>query len=204
MESRAFQRMTQMEKLITEIQQKLQEQGRLIVAIDGRCGCGKSSLAERLAKELDGNVFHMDDFYLPFVKRPENWQQIPAGNMDLSRFRAQVLEPLLAGESILYRAYACPQDQYRPAVELPIKPLSIVEGSYSQHPFLADAYDYKLFVTADKTAQTERLRNREGEHFTAFEAIWMPMEEAYFRAFSVAEQADRIIYTDIPPKGDSL
>ena len=33
-----------------------------IIAIDGRCAAGKTTLAARLGKELGGDVIHMDDF----------------------------------------------------------------------------------------------------------------------------------------------
>lgn len=34
-----------------------------IIAIDGRCAAGKTTLAARLVKELGGDVIHMDDFF---------------------------------------------------------------------------------------------------------------------------------------------
>ena len=34
--------------------------GMRIIAIDGRCAAGKTTLAARLAKELGGDVIHMD------------------------------------------------------------------------------------------------------------------------------------------------
>ena len=80
-------------------------------------------------------------------------------------------------------------------------PTAIIDGSYSHHPLLADLYDIRLFVTAKREVQLERLRMREGEHFSAFEEIWIPMEERYFEAFSIEEKADCVIVTDqTPPK----
>lgn len=42
-----------------------------IIAIDGRCAAGKTTLADRLVKELGGDVIHMDDFFcrLHFERR---------------------------------------------------------------------------------------------------------------------------------------
>ena len=34
----------------------------ILVAIDGRCGSGKTTLGEYLKGQLDCNLFHMDDF----------------------------------------------------------------------------------------------------------------------------------------------
>ena len=65
----------------------------LVLALDGRCGSGKSGLGDLMGRLLPCNVVHMDDYYLPPDRRAENWEQIPAGNMDLARFLQEVLEP---------------------------------------------------------------------------------------------------------------
>ena len=188
-----------MERLREEIRRRLEEKGRLLLAIDGRCGCGKSSLAAQLAADFGGSVFHMDDFYLPFAARAADWREIPAGNMDLLRFRDEVLAPLRRGETVRYRAYDCPHDRFYETREIAPTPLAIVEGSYSQHPLLREDYDLRVFVTASERTQRERLLAREGEHFAAFEAIWIPMEENYFRSFAVRERADFVLVTDGEP-----
>ena len=36
-----------------------------LVAVDGRCGSGKSTLSELAARRLHCPLFHMDDFFLP-------------------------------------------------------------------------------------------------------------------------------------------
>ena len=148
-------------KLPKEMLEWIAARGPGILAVDGRCGCGKSSLGEALARELGASLFHMDDFYLPFARRAWNWRQLPAGNMDLERFRREVLEPTLAGQPVSYRAYRCPEDRYLAPRQIPWRPVSIVEGSYSQHPLLADAYKTRLFVTAAPSVQEQRLLRRD-------------------------------------------
>ena len=186
-------------KLPKEMLEWIAARGPGILAVDGRCGCGKSSLGEALARELGASLFHMDDFYLPFARRAWNWRQLPAGNMDLERFRREVLEPTLAGQPVSYRAYRCPEDRYLAPRQIPWRPVSIVEGSYSQHPLLADAYKTRLFVTAAPSVQEQRLLRREGEHFAAFREIWIPMEEQYFETFAIAQKADAVLHTDEEP-----
>ncbi|MBO5109218.1 MAG: hypothetical protein J6D21_00735 [Clostridia bacterium] len=62
-----------MEKLIEEIITRARaiarEKGRATVLIDGRCASGKSTLGAALAERLGANLFHMDDFFLPFDKK---------------------------------------------------------------------------------------------------------------------------------------
>ena len=36
---------------------------QIVIAIDGNCTAGKTTLAAVLEKEYDCNVFHMDDFF---------------------------------------------------------------------------------------------------------------------------------------------
>ena len=72
----------------------------VLVALDGRCGSGKTTLAAQLARQFPQSItVHTDDFYLPPASRVANWEQIPCANMDLERLRAQVLTPARAGQA---------------------------------------------------------------------------------------------------------
>ena len=108
-----------------------------------------------------------------------------AGNMDLDRFRAEALAPALAGQPIPYRAYSCQHKQYLETITLPPTLLTVVEGSYSHHPSLAPYCQRRVFLTCSKEAQTRRLQAREGAHYAAFTARWIPMEELYYRACGI-------------------
>ena len=80
----------------------------ILVALDGRCGSGKTTLAAQLAEAFpDSITVHTDDYYLPPADRVPGWDTIPCANMDLARLRAEVLEPARAGQPFLYNAYSC-------------------------------------------------------------------------------------------------
>lgn len=51
-------------KIFNDLAEELRELPKevRIIAIDGRCAAGKTTLAARLVKELGGDVIHMDDF----------------------------------------------------------------------------------------------------------------------------------------------
>ena len=51
-------------ELQSAIDRLLKRQDRVIVAIDGKCTSGKTTMASKLAQIYDCNVFHMDDFFL--------------------------------------------------------------------------------------------------------------------------------------------
>jgi len=173
----------------------LARKGRGVVAIDGRCGCGKSTLGALMGEVFSCNVFHMDDFYLPKGRRTENWLTIPGGNMDLERFKEEVLTPVFAGRGVHYRPFDCSSGCLAEGEEAEPTPLTVIEGSYSHHPALDAAYDLKIFITCEKQEQLRRLQEREGDYFPSFERLWMPLEEQYIRLCGPEKTADLVIDT---------
>ena len=168
----------------------------LVLALDGRCGSGKTTLAAQLARQFPASiVLHTDDFYLPPAQRVPDWAHIPCANMNLTRLRTEALEPACMGQPVPYRAYSCREGQYLPVQTLPAQPLVILEGSYSHHPVLADCETMRVFLTCSKAEQTRRLRAREGERYANFAARWIPLEEAYFSQYGIEETADFIVDT---------
>ena len=89
------------------IQQLLCQKETAIVAIDGNCTSGKTTLANQLAANYDCNIFHMDDFFLrPEQRTPERFSEV-GGNVDYERFLAEVLIPLKLGKPFSYRPFDC-------------------------------------------------------------------------------------------------
>lgn len=163
----------------------------VLIALDGRCGSGKTTLAVQLAEQFPGSaVFHTDDYYLPPAQRIRNWAETPCANMDLTRLREEVLVPAQAGAAVHCRAYSCREGAYLPEQCVPPAPLYILEGSYSHHPILAGFYDLKVFVTCSKEEQARRLQAREGERYENFVRRWIPLEEAYFAQCRIEALAD--------------
>ena len=182
---------------LLETAKLLARKERAVVAIDGRCGCGKSTLGALMGEIFACNVFHMDDFYLPKDRREENWLSIPGGNMDLKRFKEEVLTTVFAGDSVSYRPFDCSCGRLTEGKEMPPTALTVIEGSYSHHPALEAGYDLKLFITCDKEEQLRRLREREGDYFPTFERLWMPLEEQYIRLCGLEESNALVIDTGI-------
>ena len=169
----------------------------VLVALDGRCGSGKTMLAAQLARQFPQSItVHTDDFYLPPAIRVANWEQIPCANMDIRRLRNEVVAPARAGQAFSYQAYSCREGSYLPPRPLGSAPLVIVEGSYSHHPSLAPYYDIRIFVTCSPDEQARRLRKREGELYSNFVERWIPLEEGYFAQYGIEKKADFEIVTD--------
>lgn len=168
----------------------------VLIAIDGRCGAGKTTLAAELAGRFAASAtLHTDDYYLPPERRVSGWEHIPCANMELERLRDEALLPLRAGYTGSYRAYCCSAGAYRAGGALEPQQLVIVEGSYSQHPMLAGFYALKIFVTCSPAEQARRLMAREGERYAAFAARWIPLEEAYFARYAIEQKAHFVLHT---------
>lgn len=182
---------------LVPLEKLAREDGPAVIAVDGRCGSGKTGFAFAAAGLLarSANLVHMDDFYLPPDQRKEDWMDVSAGNMDLGRFREEVLGPARAGRLEAYRPYDCQAGLLKEPVELDGGSLTIIEGTYSQHPSLAAGYDCKVFLTCDREEQTRRLRAREGEYFPTFDRVWRTLEERYFAACGTQAAADLVVDT---------
>lgn len=71
--------------VIERIERVFTEREHVFVAIDGPCASGKTTLAALLQRRFDGNVLHMDDFFLrPEQRTPErspNREQCRSGTI---------------------------------------------------------------------------------------------------------------------------
>lgn len=170
------------------------EDRRLIVAIDGRCAAGKTTLAERLRQESGCTVFHMDDYFLRPAQRTAGRLDTPGGNVDYERFGAEILEPLRGdAESISYQRYDCRTQTLQPMITMRPGSINIVEGAYSCHPALWSHYDLRIFLTVSPEEQLRRILSRNGSDQAAvFRERWIPLEERYFAAYRIEERCDAV------------
>lgn len=181
----------------------LAEHGRVVMAIDGRCASGKTTLAAALSQDLHAPVIHMDHFFLrPHMRTPERLSQ-PGGNVDKERFMAEVVPFLREGKAFIYRPFDCHTLDFSQPVCVPAAPVILVEGSYACCPELRSIYDLRVFLTVDPHMQLQRIAKRNGEAAVeVFRQKWIPLEEAYFRAFDVKESCDLTFDTTHSPLED--
>lgn len=175
---------------VTVIETALWEtEGGVLVAVDGRCASGKTTFAALCAKHFeDCNVFHMDDFFLPYEMRTPERLATPGGNVDHERARAELFEPLRRGEDVTFSRFDCSTGALEAPQTFPAARLTIVEGSYSLHPELAPYSHLKLFLTCEPAEQLRRLTLRCPEKLADFKTRWIPMEENYFKTFAIQER----------------
>ena len=163
---------------------------RIIIAIDGMAGAGKTTIAERLARLCDANVVHTDDFHIPFKLRTPNRLAEPGGNLHYEKMLKEVILPLQEGKQLNFRPYDCKTGLMAAPRIFDDKILTIVEGTYSMHPKFGKYWDLAIFFDISPEEQLRRLSLRNGEKLSDFTDKWIPMETKYFEAFGIKEKAD--------------
>ena len=174
-------------ELFAAIDKVLREKGSVRVAIDGMAASGKSTFAEQLKTVYNANLFHMDDYFLPFERKTPDRLAQPGGNVDYERF-AEEIACRTNDETFSYRPYDCFTGSLSDAVQVSPNPVFITEGAYSLHPTLRDIYDVKAFFSVDPALQSRRILRRNGEMMhKRFVNEWIPMENIYIEKCAVKE-----------------
>ena len=162
------------------------------MAIDGPGGSGKSTLARQLAKDLGAYIIPMDAFLLPAT----NYRlSAISKNYDLDRFGHEVVDPLVLGEQIKYQAADLKTGTMK-TVKVPSGRPVIVDGIYSFEVRFREAYDYSIFVHANR----ETLLHRGMNHSDSGSWLdkWLIGEETYLEAQSPMSATTLILDGSLP------
>ena len=180
--------------MINKIKELLLTKQNPVVAIDGSCASGKTTLAASLANQLGMQVINMDDFFLLPEMRTEERLSQAGGNIHYERFVDEIIGGIKSGREFSYRIFSCKKGGFNgTAVINPQKPI-IIEGAYALHPEIPDIYDLKIFLDADLETRLERIEKRNGtEGLEIFKSKWIPMENRYFEAFDIMNKCDIVI-----------
>ncbi len=177
-----------MEQLLAAIERHTIERAApLVVALDGRSGTGKSTLAKQLAVTSDAVVVDCDDFYAGGTD--EAWlaqtpRQRAACGIDWRRLKGEAVGPLRDGRIAHYH----PSDFINGAglashmVIGDPKAVIILDGAYSGRPELAEIVDIAVLIELPDGLRRSRLMAREGAAFmNRWHPIWDSAEDYYFR-----------------------
>lgn len=190
-ESNLYLKLTDVITMITTLKMSNRN---LIIAIDGMCASGKTTIAGLLAKLYDTRVIHMDDFFLPLnLRTPSRYEEI-GGNIDYVRFKKEIIEKL--DQDILYKPYNCKTISFTNELRLPLCEITIIEGSYALHPNFGEYYDLAIFVEVSNEEQIERIIHRNGiNQINIFKEKWIKLENTYFEHFNIKKRTNFIIDT---------
>lgn len=160
-----------------------------VVAIDGRSGAGKSSLARRLVASWPrpGRVqlVALDDVY-------PGWDGLSEG---VEYARQTILSPHARGLVGVWQRWDWEADARAEAYAVdPSLPL-VVEGSGLLTPEVARLADLSVWVDAPLSSRKARALGRDGDTYRPHWDRWAAQEEQHLAAHDPARLADLVVAT---------
>jgi para-aminobenzoate synthetase len=157
--------------------------GTRVLAVDGRSGAGKTTLARAVAGPLGAPVVAMDDLY-------DGWDGLAAG---IEQLVEGILRPLARGQRPRWRRYDWPAGCYGPSVTMESTGLLVVEGVGAGARAAAPLLSGLVLVAAPTSLRRGRALARDGEDFAPHWDRWARHEERYLAAEDIAGRADILV-----------
>jgi uridine kinase len=167
-------RKTVIRELAAEIRHNYSE-GRVIVAVDGMDGAGKTEFANALAAELGiGHkaVFRasIDDFHQSRARRYARGRDSAEGfyrdSFDYPTFKRMLTEPFRTGwiGSFNLKAFDLKRDlPFQPVWSSgPKDAILVVDGIFLNRPELRGIWNYSIWLDVDRELAQERMLERDG------------------------------------------
>ncbi len=171
----------------------IKRERRYIIAVDGPCASGKTTLVDDLEQELPFTRISMDDFFLPEeLRTPERFSE-KGGNIHYERFIEEVIVPLSQHRPFTYRRFSCRTFSFDGEVSVPEDGIIIVEGSYALHPEFTPYWDVSFLLSIDGSEQIRRLSLRSPGKLEMFRTKWIPLENEYFKECDIASRATYVL-----------
>ncbi|MBZ5640691.1 MAG: hypothetical protein LAO51_18285 [Acidobacteriia bacterium] len=197
------------ETVVAEIRRRVRNGALpLVVAVDGRSGSGKSTVAELVAPRVRATIVPTDDFFAASIPNFDWDVRTPAQRasaaIDWRRLRTEAIEPLRAGQPAWWRAFdfgagVRPDGSYAMQRDLTVRspcPVVILDGAYSARPELADLIDFAVLIQAPAAVRHERLAARETPQFLElWHARWDEAEAYYFEHVRPPATLDLVLTT---------
>jgi uridine kinase len=175
--------------IVAEILQAPHVGATRIVAVDGRAGSGKSSLARRLAERTGATVVHSDDFAA--------WDDLAGW---WPRFDADVLMPLLDGRDAHFQVRDWEGDEFGrslgPWKTAPWTPVVVIEGVTVARREATGRLAYRVWVEAALEVRLRRGLGRDGQSHRELWLDWQRQEDEFFVVDQPARRADLVVHTD--------
>ena len=154
-----------------------------VIAVDGRSGAGKTSLAAELAAELAAPVVTLEDLY-------GGWDGLERG---ISLLVSAVLAPLGAGRAARVPRYDWVAGQWAEPWLLEPPAVLIVEGA-GAGARRAAAYEHALvWMEEAASVRKKRALDRDGETFAPHWDQWAAQEEAMLAREHTPSRAGLVI-----------
>lgn len=157
-----------------------------LVAIDGHGGAGKTTLSKKLAKELQAEVLHTDDF--ASWENPMNWWPQMLKN---------VLDPIKNGaNTISYERSDWEHNNPKPVNNQRVTPIMFLEGVSSVRQEFRPYLSFAVWVETPRELCLERGVARDGEGKRSQWIEWLQNEDEWIHRDKPLEYVDVVVRGD--------
>ena len=155
-----------------------------VVAIDGRSGAGKTTLAKRLRAQLPGApLVALEDLY-------GGWGGLEHG---ISLLAGEVLRPLAAGRAAVVPRYDWVSRGWADEWVLQPPEFLVVEGVGAGARAAARYESLLVWITADAVVRKQRALERDGELFASRWNQWAAQEDRMLAREKTPARADFVV-----------
>ena len=159
----------------------------LLIAVDGRSGAGKTTLAVELATLLREHhtvsLFHLEDIY-------PGWDGLAEG---LERYVRTVLTPLAAGQPARWTAWDWSANDDGAARLMQPADIVVVEGVGAACAAARDLLDVVIWIDADNDLRRTSALARDGDTYAPFWQRWSDQEDRWLASDRPSEHADLLV-----------
>lgn len=159
-----------------------------VVAIDGRAGAGKTTVAAGVSTALgDCPVVHLDELY-------DGWAGAAAGSRLLVD---RILRPLRTRDRVSYHRFDWAAGEYESrATTVPPADFVVVEGVLGAWGEARSLADVTVWLDAPTELRKKRALERDGSMFAPHWADWAAQEDRLLGVDDPARRADLVFSTD--------